>query len=410
MTAKSRRLMLAAAFGIACASHGGVSLAQQRSTPRQDSSPASASAAPSTPLPGTQVFIGAEAGYDTNLDQRVAKRESRYEMLQGGLSSTYKASDAESYSLYLRGRNYTYNDLDLSHRYDIDAALGARYDWSKSTSLKLGTSWLRDAVPINKYDSYRSFADLVNEGEQYRLRIKLDSRTDVSFRKDEVQGALDPDVFSVSRSRAFDYSKNGSTVSLVMLRQQMFAPFVIGNYTNIDYFHQDPNPAIDRRANEYWGVAGVRVTLSPSFYVDLGGRYNYRDFEDPLITRHTSASFDGRFTWKLTPAWTFNGVIERQNKEPTTSFGMVDDVMTYELSTRYRSGQWTLFGRTFLDHVKPVGDNFNYYKYYWSTGAIYELTKSTDLYADYLGRYTTDKIYDEQYDRHRVGGGVRIKF
>lgn len=410
MAAKSRRLLLAAAFGIACASHGGVSLAQQRSTQRQDSAPASSSAGSSTPLPGTQVFIGVEGGYDSNLDQRVAKQGSRYEMLQGGLSSTYKASEDESYSLYLRGRNYTYNDLDLTHRYDVDTALGARYDFSKSTSLKLGTSWLRDAVPINKYDSYRSFVDFVNEGEQYRLRIKMDSRTDVSFRKDEQQGALDPDVFSVSRTRAFDYSKNGSTVSLVMLRQQMFAPFVVGNYTSIDYFHQDPNPSIDRRAMEYWGVAGIRVTLSPAFYVDLGGRYNHRDFEDPLITKFTSAAFDARFTWKITPAWTFSGIMERQNKEPTTSFGLVDDVTTYELSTRYKVGQWTLFGRAFVDHVKPIGDEFNYYKYYWSTGFIYEASKTMDFYADYLGRYTTEKVTGDTYDRHRIGTGVKIKF
>jgi hypothetical protein len=410
MTVTSRIALLAIATGIACSSYPFAALAQQNTAQRRDNTPASVSGQVTTPLDGTQVFIGTEAGYDTNLDQRVAKRESRYEMLQGGLSSTYKASASESYSLYLRGRNYAYDDLDISHRYDIDAALGARYDLSKTTTIKLGTSWLRDAIPINKFDSYRSFVDLVNEGEQYRLRVKLDSRTDLTLRRDEVQGTLDPDVFSVTRTKAFDYTKNGSTVSLVLMRKAMFAPFVIGNYTNIDYINQDPNPAIDRRANEYWGVAGVRVTLSPAFYIDLGVRHNHRDFEDPLITRFSSTGFDARFTWKVTPNWTFNGIVERQNKEATTSFGMVDDVTTYELSTRYKMGQWTLFGRTFLDHVRPVGDNFNYYKYYWSTGFIYEVSKSADIYADYLGRYTTDKVNDESYNRNRVGAGVKIKF
>ena len=403
------RLLLAgsvAGLGISSATCSAV--AQQRSWQGVESQPAPQSVV--APMQGIQLFFGAEGGYDSNLDNKVAKEASRYEMIQAGLTGNFKASDTESYTLYARGRNYWYNDLDVSNRYDVDVALGARYDFSKQTTLKSGISWLRDAIPINVYDSFRAFGDLVNEGADYRVRLKLDSRTDLGFRSDETIGLLDPDVFSVSRSRAFDFTKNGATASVLLLRQQVIAPFLIGNFTNIEYFHQDPNPAIDRRANEYWAVAGVRVTLSPTLYVDLGARYNNRDTEDKIFPRFDSTYFDGRLSWKLTDSWSLTGVIERQIKEPTTSFGVADDVTTYELSTNYKSGSWTLFAKTFLDRVRPVGDTFDYSKYNWSVGAINELSKSVDVYADYSGRYVSEKINDEAYTRHRIGAGFRIKY
>lgn len=366
---------------------------------------------PSDTQNSTEYFVGSEVGYDSNLDQRIRLKEpSRYEMVQAGVSGAYKASDIASYSLYLRGRQFWYNDLELSNRYDIDAAMGARYDFTPETSLKLGASWLRDAVPINRYDSFRAYADLVNEGDLYRLRLKLESRTDMSLLDHEQLGPIDFDVYNAIRSRAFDYSRNGGTASLLLFRKSLFAPFVIGNYSNIDYFNQSPNPIIDRRANETWGVAGVRVSSGPAFYVDLGARYNRREFADPFVDSFTSASFDASFTWNINDLWSINGVLERTNREPSTAFGYMDDVTTYELSTRYRLEKWTLFARAFLDRVRPVGDPLNYYRYFWSIGFIYDMSRNTEIYADYLGRYTVDHVFEEGYNRHRVGAGVRVKF
>ena len=381
-------------------------LAQQRSSSQdQPAAPAATASA----VPGIQIFVGAEGGYDSNLDNRVARKGSPYEMLQAGLSGNWKLSDSESYSLYVRGRNYWYNVLDLSNRYDIDAALGARYDLSKETSVKLGTSWVRDAVSFNRADIFKSLADLVNEGDQYRFRLKLDSRTELSFRDDQ-QGTLDPDVFSVTRNKAFDFTKNGATASLLVNRQQFLAPFVIANYTNVDYFHQDSNLAIDRNANEYWGVAGVRVTLSKAIYVDAGVRTNRRDFDDHIFRSFSSTAFDGRVNWKLTDALTLNGIVERVIREPTTSFGLADDVQTYELRLDYVSGSWTLYGKAFLDEVHPIGDTFDFSKYNLGLGAINELKKNTDIYADYAGKYVKDSVTGDSYTRHRIGAGVRLKF
>jgi Putative beta-barrel porin 2 len=373
--------------------------AQERERQTQ---PGAQTTAPDAGAPGGVGFFAAtQAGFDNNLDNRVASRASPFEMLQLGANGSYKPTDSSAYSFYLSGRDFWYNDLPVSQRYDIDAAVGARYDFSPETALKIGTSYYKDAISLDRFDIYKGFADLVNEGETYRLRVKLDSRTEVSTNES---------VFANVRNKDFDFTKNGTTASLLMMRNMMIAPFIIGNYTDIDYFNQLANAPIDRRAREFWGTAGARVTLNPDFFIDLGARYNHRDFADQAITQFSSTFYDARLTWHVTDGLTLHGTVERQIKEPTTSFGLADDVTTYEIAFDQRIQRWTLRGRAFLDHVQPIGDTVNYYKYNWFLGIGYEFAKNTELFAEYLGRHVTERVNDLTYERARVGAGVRVTF
>jgi hypothetical protein len=358
---------------------------------------------------GVQFFAATQAGFDSNLDNRFLSRPSPFEMLQLGTSGSYKPTDSSAYSFYLSSRDFWYNNLDVSQRYDIDAAVGARYDFSPTTALKVGASYYKDAISLDRYDYYRGFADLINEGEIYRLRVKLDSLTEVSTNQ-LLSGTVAPDIFAVANNKAFDFTKNGATASLLMMQKQMVAPFIVGNYADVDYFEQVANPIINRTAWEYWATAGARVTFSPDFSVDLGARYNHRNFDDLIFTQFSSAYPDIRFTWHAYDGWTVRGVVERQIVEPTTSFGLADDLTTYELDFDKRFDRWTFSGRAFLNHVKPIGDPFNYYKYNWFVGLGYDIDKNTKLFAEYYGRWVDEKVSDLAYERTRVGAGVRVSF
>jgi predicted porin len=118
----------------------------------------------------------------------------------------------------------------------------------------------------------------------------------------------------------------------------------------------------------------------------------------------------GRLTWKLGNGLTAQGTIEKQIKEPTTTFGLADDVITYEVRLDKKLDPWTIYGRAFLDHVRPIGDNFDYFKFNWAGGAAYELRKDTEIYAEYSGKFVNEKVTTESYDRTRVGAGIRVKF
>jgi Putative beta-barrel porin 2 len=346
-------------------------------------------------------FATTESGFDSNLDNRFVSRGSQFELLQLGASGAYKPNDSSAYSFYLSGRDYWYKDLDPSQRYDVDAAVGARYDLSQSTALKVGTSYYKDAISLDQFDIYKGFADLVNEGESYRFRMKLDSHTEVSTNES---------AFAGIRNKDFDYTKNGATASLLMWRTMMIAPFIMGNYADIDYFNQLATSPIDRRAREYWGAAGARVTFNPGFFVDLGARYNHRDFADHAISQFSSTFYDARLFWRITDGLTLNGVVERQIKEPTTSFGLADDVTTYEVGFDQRIDRWTIRGRFFLDHVEPIGDPLNFYRYNWSLGLGFQLSKNAELFTEYLGRHVSEKVNDAAYERARVGAGLRMAF
>jgi hypothetical protein len=372
---------------------------------RERQAPPSAPPAPAAPDAGSAGSVGffaaTQGGFDSNLDNRVASHGSPFEMFQLGANGSYKPTDSSAYSFYLSGRDFWYNDLAVPQRYDVDAAVGARYDFSPETALKIGTSYYKDAISLDRFDYYKSFADLVNEGESYRLRVRLDSHTEVSTNES---------AFTGIRNKDFDFTKNGSTASLLMMRNLMIAPFIMGNYTDIDYFNQLANAQIDRRAREFWGAAGARVTFNPDFFVDLGARYNHRDFADQTITQFSSTFYDARLSWHVIDGLTLHGIVERQIKEPTTSFGLADDVTTYEVSFDERIERWTLRGRAFLDHIRPIGDPVNYYKYNWFLGIGYEFSKNTELFAEYLGRHVTEKVNDTTYERARVGAGVRVTF
>lgn len=374
--------------------------AQERERQEQPSRPV---AVPDTGSGSGNVtfFAATEAGFDSNLDNLFVPHGSPFEMVQLGASGAYKPTDSSAYSYYLSGRDFWYNDLALSQRYDVDAAVGARYDLSNNTALKIGTSYYKDAISLDHFDIYKGFADLVNEGESYRLRLKLDSRTEVS---------TNVSPFPNIRDKDFDYTKNGATASLLMMRNMMIAPFIIGNYTDIDYFNQLADAQIDRRAREYWGTAGARVTFNPGFFVDLGARYNHRDFADHAISQFSSTFYDARLTWRITDGLTLNGVVERQIKEPTTSFGLADDVTTYELGFDQRIDLWTVRGRAFLEHVEPIGDPLNFYRYNWFLGLGYQLSKNAELFTEYLGRHVTEKVNDATFERTRVGAGIRVSF
>ena len=403
-----RKLSVALISAIGVVGGGGTLAAQERERQAQPSpqpAPEVSSAGS-----GVQFFAATQAGFDSNLDNRFLSRPSPFEMLQLGTSGSYKPTDSSAYSFYLSGRDFWYNTLGVSQRYDIDAAVGSRFDFSPNTALKIGGSYYKDAISLDRYDYYKGFADLVNEGEIYRLRVKLDSLTEVSTNERIPFSTDPPDVIAATRNKAFDFTKNGATASLLMMHKQMVAPFIVGNYADVDYFEQVANPIINRTAWEYWAAAGARVTFSPNFSVDLGARYNHRNFDDLIFTQFSSAYPDIRFTWHAYDGWTVRGIAERQIVEPTTSFGLADDLTTYELDFGKRIDRWTFSGRAFLNHVRPIGDPFNYYKYNWSLGLGYDIAENTKLFAEYFGRYVTEKVSDLAYERTRVGAGVRVSF
>jgi hypothetical protein len=355
-------------------------------------------------------FVGEEIGYDSNPDQRRNGKGSLYEMGQVGAKLSARHGSA-SYNAFARGRFFEFNDLDTNkHRYDIDVALGAHFDLTRTDVLKAGTSYYRDAVSAQSADIYRTFVELVHDGADYQVRVNANSHTELSLKNPPMPPGLNPDVFDVTRNAAFDFSKNGATVSLLTFRNATVSPFLIASLADVYYMNQSPRALLDRDADDMYGVLGLRVKTVPNVIFDVGARVNRRQFSQEGVDDFTRAFLDARLTWYATPTLTVHGIIERQIKEPSTAFGLADDVTTYELSAQQTYGLWAFYVRTYFDQVRPIGENLVYDKYNWSLGASYQLAPAFELYANYQGKYVKEQVHDETYTRHQVGAGVRARF
>ena len=271
-------------------------------------------------------FAAAEGGYDSNPDQRRQGRGSWYEMLQAGTRATWQRTDTEVYTGYARGRYYSFQDIDHPNRYDIDLALGARYDLSPAWVLKLGSSFYRDAVSLQSADLFRSFVELVHEGQDYQVRVNAHSHTELSLHNPPLPPGLAVDVFDTTRNNAFDYTKNGATLSLLTFRNAAVSPYLIASLADVYYMNQSPNALLDRSADDMWASLGLRLKLASTLTFDIGGRVNHRAFEQADANDFTRGFLDARLTWYATPALAFRGIVERQIKEPSTPFGLADDV------------------------------------------------------------------------------------
>ena len=94
-----------------------------------------------------------------------------------------KATRADAaYNLRLDGRNYNFEALDISHRWDFKADLDAAFTLSATQTLNIGTSYRRDFLLRQQADNYHSFIDYSHAGELVRLRLWGNSTVEKSLR------------------------------------------------------------------------------------------------------------------------------------------------------------------------------------------------------------------------------------
>jgi hypothetical protein len=366
-----------------------------------------------TAVPGTalvyRAFAETEGGYDSNPDSLVAKTGSPFEKIEGGINVTYTRPQ-EFYVLTLKAREVHFDDLDLENRWDFRAALDTTFDLSPSDTLKIGTSYLRDFFVLERADVYYSYLEYAHRADDYRLKLQARSNVEKNL-NDEGRGTEDIDVFNISRSEAYDYSRTDGQVSLLTFTRSKIQPFVIYDFANLDYFSQVANPLVDRNAQEQFGIVGLRFDLDPSFRIDIGGRVNRRDFEDKIVTDHDSAWFDINMYWTPMDTVKVTAIAERLVKEPSTSFGLADDVRTVGGTLEWNVAEhWRLYTTGYYDRIEAIGDDFRENKFVATLSISYEPNDKVECFLSALGKWVNEEVTGDEYDRYKIGAGLRYKF
>jgi Putative beta-barrel porin 2 len=364
-------------------------------------------------LPGTSIdfstYAEVFAGYDTNPDNLEVHTGSRFEKTEAGLTATSK-SDGDVYTASVTTRQYEFQDLTDDFRWDLYVKANATLDISTTQTLKMGASYLRDYIPLNKADVFRGYLDYYVVEDDYQVRMQAKSGTEINFGND-VQGMLNKDIFDVTKGPAYDYSKSEGQIAVLLMPKSWWQPFATYNFSYTDYFHQVADPILNRTAPEHFAIAGLRFKPDQAFRIDAGARVNNRRFDDLDIPSLTTWAFDGNFSWKPTATFELTGVIERQLKETTSSFGLVDDVQTYGLTADWRpADRWRLDASAYYDHFVPIGDKFVYDKYTATAGAAYAASDHLELFASGLAKLVQEQTDSKQYTRYKIGAGARIKF
>lgn len=365
-------------------------------------------------VPGTTVkyntYIEGEGGYDTNPDGLFAKKGSAFEKVEGSFRAT-SSTATESYELFLKARDVQFNDLDDENRWDFKGGLDTSFVLGTGQKFSAGSYYLRDFFVLDKVDIVHSYSEYALTGDDYRLKFEGLSHVEHNIGED-VRGPDEPlDDFNVSQGKAFDFSRIDGRISGIAMTKTMIQPFVILDYADINYYNQVSGASIDRDAREQFAVAGIRLDFDKTLRVDVGGRYNRRDFDDKVFTQSDRGFVDINAYWQPTEAFKATFIVERFYRAPSTSFGLADDVRSVGVTADWRfDKQWRLNAGGYYDRVDAIGEDLNYNKYSATLSLTYEPTNSIEIFLSGLGKWVDEEVNAEQYDRFKIGSGVRFKF
>lgn len=363
--------------------------------------------------PGSSVqvkpYIEVEGGYDSNSDNLVDNTPSAFEKIEGGVTISRK-TESEYYGLLLRAREVHFDAIDRENRWDFKAAFDAAFDLTDTQTVKVGTYYFRDFFSLDRADIVSSYAEHALRTQDFRLRTEALSHVEINV---EDGGQFDPDidVFNVSRGRAFDYSRTDGRVSLLTFTRFWLQPFVIYDLGTLDYFNQVSNAIIDRNAEEQFGIAGARITFDERFRIDIGVRLNEREFDDDVVRRFSSEFVDVNMFWQPVDELKITGVVERIIDEPSTSFGLADDMQSYGATLDWNfAARWRLAMAGYYDRVEPIGDELLYDKLTGTLAVTYEPNDKTELFVSTLGKWVREEETGDEYTRFKIGSGVRLKY
>jgi hypothetical protein len=364
-------------------------------------------------VPGTSIvyktYIEGEGGYDSNPDGLFRKVASPFEKIEGGLRVTAKQPN-ETYELFLKAREVHFDDLDIENRWDFKVGVDTTFDIGSNQRLAFGTYYLRDFFVIDRAEIGHSYGEYVLKEPDYKIKIEGRSHIEHNL-TDTIQGNQSIDDFTVSKSSAFDYSRIDGRISAIGFTKSMVQPFAIFDFGNIDYYNQEPGASINRNSQEEFVVAGLRFDFDKTLRVDVGGRYNHREFDDTFVRPKDNGFVDINAYWQPVEAFKATLVIERYFKEPSTSFGVADDVRTVGLTADWQMDkQWRLSLGGYYDRINAVGDDLRYNKYTATASLTYEVSSSAEIFLSALGKWVDEEFFDDSYNRYKIGSGVRIKF
>ena len=169
--------------------------------------------------------------------------------------------------------------------------------------------------------------------------------------------------------------------------------------------------AVDRDANEQYGIAGTRLQFNRDFRIDVGYRLNHRELDDNAVRQFNSDFVDINVFWQASKDLKFTGIVERFLQEPTASFGRLEDVRSFGVTVDWNiAPQWRLYGTGTYALEDTIGDPVQEKKLVTTLAITYDANANTEVFVSGLAKWVDEKVADEEYERYKIGAGLRLKY
>lgn len=346
-----------------------------------------------------------EAGHDSNPDRLFNGESSAYGLVDGGVTLGIVGTGMAT-TVSLKGSYINYEGLDRDDRFDAGGSVDTYYLIQPGHELTGGAFYLRDEINFTKNEVIGSYSEYNYTGEL--AEGFLTSRySNVRYLNGDGNVPLTPLFLNSS----FDVEKFEQQGGFLFGRNQIVGIFVRGAYANVNYTDQRDESLVDRDGNDYWGVAGLRITFSPWLRADLGLRGNRRDIEDKTIGSVNTTGFDGALTWAPSAWFQLKLTADRYLGEPSAALSRVADTHQYAAQLQYRPiARATLSMRAAYREYDEIGSGFTFEEHTIVSDLSYDLTQGVQLYLAALYERTTIEQTEAEYDRFRIGAGTRIRF
>ncbi len=354
--------------------------------------------------------LSVSGGYDSNPDNLFSEQESSYGVVDGSLVFGY-AKPNHATTIALKGKFVEYEGLERSERWDAGIVFDTYYRLSPSLEFSAGALHLHDKVSFTENESTAGYYKFqystpyllgYTEGIAHQIRYLSQQAIDTSLSLAE-QRFLYNSEFNASRVE--------KKAGLMILKDKVVSPYVEGGYAWIDYIDQTIGDEVNRDAQEYWVIAGVRVTFAPQIQADIGYRYNYRDLDDQTFSNYETDYIDARLTWIPTKNFRASLEVDKKLGVPSAGRSRLSKITTYGLLAQYQPTSRILYSlRAYQRRTQEIGDIGNYRERGLQSETTYQVNNKTEFYVNSLWSQLKEQTTQSHYERFKIGLGLRVKY
>jgi Putative beta-barrel porin 2 len=367
-------------------------------------------------VPRMKFYSGAAVlgGYDSNLDLSKSKGAgTSFGMVDVGVASVVTRENSETTAIargsFAHHRAVENHDMELrSDRWDGGFLVDHYMKLSERWKAHVGAFIERNEIELDRPTTAGIYSQLATNGKTEDAFIRLRS-LQTQF-GNPVETVVNGGFLSEINS-SFNNTKTEAAVGMLVLKDRALAPFFEVSAARIDFPNQINTAVLNKNATEFYGIAGVRITLNPKLHIDLGGRVNNRELDDTRVSHHTGAFFDGKVVWAPTDMIDVEINVERKNAEAISGGALFTERTSADLQITAKLNE-KVKARVEVGVVRSeqIGLNKHFDERYVEGRIGYQVNKRIELFTTAKAEAIKDSETADVSERVRVGAGVKVGF